>query len=367
MNKKFKKPKITVPKRLRRKDAEERTQEAISSLPKITNETVAEHREEVLSSARKYIYPLEHSKHRIVKVSIALLIAAVVGLFTYTLVELYKIQTTSSFMYRVTQVVPFPVAKAGDRFVSYENYLFELRRYIHYYQTQQRVDFGSKSGKDQLAAYKPIAMQEVVNAAYVKVLAEQHKVSVNNREVDDALDSLRAQNKLGTSNQELSDVAREFFGWSVDDLKRELRQELLAQKVAATLDTEAQKRADAALQKLKNGADFAATAKEVSEDDATKANGGTYSNNAITLASTDVPPQVVQALMKLKPGETSNVIQTGDSLEIVKLVSNTNGKMQAAHISFKLKQIGDFIAPLKKDKPTTYYISVGSVDAKQAE
>ncbi|HEY5141493.1 MAG TPA: hypothetical protein VIJ25_19585, partial [Methylococcales bacterium] len=76
-------PKVGVPKRFRRMGREERTKEAISSLTRITNETVAEHREAVLSTARKYIYPLEHSKHRIVVVSTALLITMVVGFSAY--------------------------------------------------------------------------------------------------------------------------------------------------------------------------------------------------------------------------------------------------------------------------------------------
>lgn len=366
--KKFKKPQVgalkpKLPKRLRRKDEEARTQEAISSLPKITNETVAEHREEVLRGARKYIYPLEHSKHRIVKVSVALLIVALVSFFIYIGLALYRFQSTSGFMYRVTQIVPLPVAKAGPRFVAYENYLFELRRYIHYYQTQQRVDF-SEDGKEQLARYKPIAMQAVVDTAYVKTLAEEHDISVSDAEVAAALDSLRAQNKLGDSNQELSDVTKEFFGWSVDDLRRELKQELLAQKVAATLDTGALSRANAAHAQLQGGADFATLAKQVGEDEATKANGGQYADTAITLASTEVPPAVVRQLLKMKVGETSGVITTGNSLEIVKLVSNTDGKLQAAHISFKLKDISEFIAPLQKQDPTHYYISVGKAPTR---
>ncbi|TAH34200.1 hypothetical protein EYC59_03540 [Candidatus Saccharibacteria bacterium] len=366
---KFKKPRVGVPKpklprKLRRKDKEQRTQEAISSLPKITNETVAEHREEVLRGARKYIYPLEHSKHRIVKVSVALLVVAFISFFVYIGLALYKFQSTSGFIYRVTQIVPLPVAKAGPRFVAYENYLFELRRYIHYYQTQQRVDFSSKGGKEQLSRYKPVAMQAVVDAAYVKMLAEQHNITVSEKEVDAALDSLRAQNKLGSSNQELSDVTKEFFGWSVDDLRRELKQELLAQKVAATLDTGAQGRANAAHAQLQGGADFAAVAKQLSEDEATKPNGGQYADTAITLASTEVPPAVVQQLYKMKVGEISGVVTTGNSLEIVKLTGNADGKLQAAHISFKLKDPSAFVAPLQKEKPTDYYISVGKIQTQ---
>ena len=52
-------------------------------------------------------------------------------------------QSTSGFIYDVSLVVPFPVAKAGPNWVSYESYLFELRRNMHYYQTQQQANMGS--------------------------------------------------------------------------------------------------------------------------------------------------------------------------------------------------------------------------------
>jgi hypothetical protein len=67
----------------RRKAPEERVTEAFANVPRITNETVAEHREEVLSTARKYIYPLRHSKHRVVRISISLFVIVVVAFFIY--------------------------------------------------------------------------------------------------------------------------------------------------------------------------------------------------------------------------------------------------------------------------------------------
>jgi len=63
--------KLLAKRPLRRRGAaepERSLEEAISNLPRITNETIAEHREEVLSSARKYIYPLQHSLQRIVSI-----------------------------------------------------------------------------------------------------------------------------------------------------------------------------------------------------------------------------------------------------------------------------------------------------------
>jgi len=344
-----------VPKRFKKVKGEERIQEAFENIPRITNETVAEHREDVLKGARKYKYPLQHSKHRIVIISTTLSILAIIGFFIYTSLALYKFQSSSGFIYRVTQVLPFPVARAGSHFVSYENYLFELRRYEHYYQTQQRVDFGSKSGKDQLASYKPKAMDEVVQAAYVKQLAAKHHVSVSSRELNSELDALRAQNQ--SSDQELADVTNKFFGWTIDDLKREVKQELLAQKVSTKLDTATQSRAAGVLKQLQGGADFATLAKQAS-DAGDKSNGGQYSDTAITSASTEVPPAVVRALQGMKVGQTSGVIAAGNTLEIVKLTSNTNGKLQASHISFNLTPIETYVTQYQKSHPRHTYIKV---------
>src|SRR5476651_927058 len=85
------------------KSAEEKISDALSNVPHITNETVTDHREEVLSSARKYIYPLQHSKHKIVLITTGLFIAALVGFFSYTMIALYRLKSYSTFLYGVTQ------------------------------------------------------------------------------------------------------------------------------------------------------------------------------------------------------------------------------------------------------------------------
>jgi len=344
-----------VPKRFKKVRGEERIQEAFENIPRITNETVAEHREYVLRGARKYKYPLAHSKHRIVIISTVLIVVAIVGFFVYSTLALYKFQSSSGFTYRVTQVVPFPIARAGNSFVSYENYLFELRRYEHYYQSQQQVDFSSQSGKDQLNSYKPQALNEVIQDAYVKQLAAQNGVTVTAADLNGELATLQAQNQ--SSPQELADVTSKFFGWSIDDLKRELTQELLAQKVAAKLDTATQARAASVLAQLKGGADFTTLATQYS-DASDKSNGGQYADTAITAASTDVPSAVVRQLQTMQVGQVSGVIEAGSTLEIVKLVANNNGKMQAAHISFNVTPISTYVAQYEKAHPAHTYLKV---------
>lgn len=334
-----------LPRLRRKKHTEEGFGEALSNLPKITNETVAEHREEVLSSARKYIYPLQHSRGRIIRISTSLFIVAVIAFFAYCGLALYKFQSTSTFIYQVTRVIPFPVAKAGSQIVSYENYLFELRHLMHYYQTQQKEDFDDPKTAGHLVQLKKDSLQKVIDDAYIKQLAKKENITISNREVNDQIALVKSQNRLGTNDQMLADVLKQFWNWSIDDFRRELKMQLLAQKVASQLDTATHARATNALAMLNEGKDFAAVAAEVSDDESSKANGGKY---GIPIARTnrDVPPQVVDALFKLQPNEVSGIVNTGYTLEIVKTLQIQDGKVQGAHISFRLKDVDTYIKPL---------------------
>jgi hypothetical protein len=340
----------------RLKRGEERTAEALSNLPRITNETVAEHREEVLSSARKYIYPLQHSRGRIIKISTTLFIVAVAVFFAYCGAALYKLRSTSTFIYEVTRVLPFPIAKAGSSFVAYENYLFELRHLIHYYEIQQKEDLNGKD-KQHLVALRQESMQKVINDAYIKQLADQNHISVSNREVSDQIALVKAQNRLGTNDQMLSDVLNQFWGWSISDFRRELKSELLTQKVVVHLDGVTQARAQNALAEIQAGKDFAAVAAEASDDAATKANGGQY-GGLISKSNRNIPPQVVDALFKLQPGQASGIINTGYTLEIVKVIQVQGDKVQAAHISFNLQDINKYIKPLEDAHKPKHFVKV---------
>ncbi len=348
----------SVPKRFKRQALQDQAQQALENVPRITNETIAEHRENVLRGARKYKYPLQHSKRRIIGVSLILLGVAIVGFLVFTLLNLYKFQSTSKLTYRITQLIPFPIAKADTHFVSYENYLFELRRYMHYYETQQRVNFGDKSGKEQLAAQKPKALEQVVRAAYVKELAQKNNVSVSDTEVQDEVSLLRAQSQLSGGDKELESVIQRFYGWSINDLKREIKQNLLEEKVAAKLDTANTKRAQDIFAQLQAGADFGQLVSQASDDPSTKTSGGQYADTAITMGSQEVPPEVVRELSQMKSGAISYIILTPTSFEIVKLISVEDGKYKAAHIQIHYNDISTYVDPLQKAHPARHFIHV---------
>lgn len=341
----------------RRLTQAEISEEAVKAIPRITNETVAEHREEVLGSARKLIYPLQHSKRRVVVVSLSILTMTIIVFFVGCSLALYKFHDTSAFIYDVTKVIPFPIAKADNRYVAYENYLFELRRYVHYYENQQKLDFSTKDGQTQLANQRQQALAKVENDAYVKVLAKQNNVTVSDREVEDEVVLLRAENRLGSSDEVFENVLKEYWGWSVADFKRELKTQLLAQKVAAALDTQTQQNAKDALAAVKQGADFKTVVAQYSDDEQTKANGGDY-GAPIDKNNQDLSPYIIDQLFKLEVGQTSDIVQTSTNLQILKVTSREGDNLSFARIVCTFKDVSEYTKPLREQFPPKAYVNL---------
>jgi hypothetical protein len=336
-------------------------QPSLENVPQITSETIATHREEVLKGARKYIYPLRHSKRKIVAITITVMLVAIIGLFVYCYFALYKYYQYNTFVYRVTQVVPFPVAKTGGKYVDYENYLFELRHYVHYYENQQQRNFGG-ADREQLLAFRKQALQNVINDAYIKQLASQYHVVVSDKEINARLTEVRSQNRLGGNNKVFADVLRDYWGWSINDFKRSLKQEILSEKVAAKLDNEDSRRAAVVVAQAKGGGDFGALAKQYSDDQAAKQNGGDY-GVPITKTNPNVPPEVIQALFQLKPGQVSDLILASPvlagqspSLQIVRLTGVVGDSVTAQHIVINLKDTSAYVKQLKAKKPSHTYV-----------
>jgi hypothetical protein len=357
---KIKKPKLKKPtvRFIRRaKTVEERVSDAISNVPRITNDTVADHREDVLSSARKYIYPLQHSKHSVVRISVTLLVTVVILFLAFCGLDLYKFQGTSGFIYDVTEILPFPVAKTGGTYVSYQSYLFELRRNTHYYATQQQANFSTKTGKDQLKRLKQQALDYAVQVALVKKLAKQNQVTVSDQAVNDQVQLLRNENRLGSSNNVFKEVLSEYYGWTEDNFKQELQQEMLQQAVVAKLDKPVESKAQNVLKQIDNGGNFATLATQYSDDLQTKSNGGQYPS-AITINDQQIPPSLTSVLFQLKVGQVSGVINTGYTLEIAKIIDRTGNSLHAAHIQFNLQSINTYLKPLETKQPTHHYIKV---------
>ncbi|HEX5448150.1 MAG TPA: peptidylprolyl isomerase, partial [Candidatus Saccharimonadales bacterium] len=156
---------------------------------------------------------------------------------------------------------------------------------------------------------------------------------------------------------------RDYWGWSIDDFKRSLKEEILSEKVAAKLDTADHQKAALVISKVSSPkADFSALARKYSDDPGAKNNGGDY-GFPISRTNPNVPPEVVGMLFKMKVGQISGIIlaspvlaNQGPSLQIVELTGVKGDSVTARHITINLKDISAYVKPLEKQKPSHPYV-----------
>lgn len=322
----------------------------------ITNQTVAEHREEVLKRARKFKYPLQHSKHRVLIISTFLTVLAIGGFVLYAGFLLYRQQSTSAFGYNITKLAPFPVARLDGDLVPYEQYLFELRHYLYYKRTQENLDFNSPEGKSQYEGIKQLTLQKVLRDEYVRKLAKQNGVTVNKHDIDVAVTQLRGQQVI-SDNKTFEGVLRSFYDWSEADLRRVLYQQLLRQKILAVIDKDKVAKAESVLQQIKAGADFGETAKANSDDADTKANGGVI-DKTITRSSRDFTAAQLETIYSLQVNQVSDVTETPRGLEIMKVLESDGQKVKIAHILIAYRDLDQYLDQQLTTKKLTKYIKI---------
>ncbi|HSE61862.1 MAG TPA: peptidylprolyl isomerase [Candidatus Saccharimonadales bacterium] len=327
---------------------------------RITNETVAEHRERVLAGGRKFKYPLQYTKHRVLIISIIIVTLTTISFFGFGAWQLYGAQSTDKFMYSLTQFIPVPVAKVDGDWVRYSDYLMELRSSIHYLSTKEAVNFTSDDGRRQLDYQKRLALDKAVQNTYVARLAGQNNITVSDKEVDEFVKQQISSNRLGVNETVYRQVIRDYYDWSFDEYKSSIHNQLLRKKVMAKLDVDGRKRMEEVLQAVTSGGqDFAALAKAQSEDVISKAQGGDV---GIVNIGTDDPNGIIKVAAGLQVGQVSQIIDGVDGFYLVKLMAKPDAdNIQFSKIYISYKVLNQKLAELKKDGKLEELITVKQI------
>lgn len=238
-----------------------------------------------------------------------------------------------------------------------------------YYRTQLNPDAAEPS-QDEALSLKLNILDELINNQILLQRAKKMALEASDGEVEDKFTEFKNPYTEDEFQRQLK--AR---GYTVDDLKSDIRQQLSIQKLInrevvskiavtdqdvqdfynqnraqfnvaeaqyrlaqivvtprkdpglrnrknddATTDAEAKRKAAALLHQLNDGADFSQVAMDYSEDPASSASGGDLGYVAESALSQS-DPALKKAAMALKPGQVSDVIVLRDSYRILKLVA----------------------------------------------
>jgi hypothetical protein len=326
---------------------------------RITNETVAEHRERILAGGRRFKYPIQYARHKLVINAIAISIVALIILGVVGWWQLYIMQNTSTFVYNVTRVIPLPVANVDGQPVLYGDYLMRYRSAIHTLQQQDQINLNSTDGKRQAEYHKQKAMEAAIADAYGAKLAKQLNLTVSDTEVDTYLTAQR-QSSDGEISQRTYDASiLDILGWSPDEYRHVLSEELLRQKVAYAIDTAATQVSDSIGAQVKvSGSNFQTIVST------TNALGGVQ----VVYGAPGLVPKTNQdgglaaAASKLQKGEVSGVIKSttasGDGYYYIRLLDSNDTQVSYEYIQIPLTEFNRRLTNLEKDKKVTEYISV---------
>lgn len=328
------------------------------STPRITNDTVAEHREEVLSGGRRFLYPLQHSKHKVVIISSVLIVMLLASTVVASWLMLYRWQHTSNFAYRVTEIFPVPVSKVDKDFVPYERYLFELRSTIYYYthHSQEGVNINGPEGEKIVAEAKAKALEKAKIDTIAERIAKDNNITVSEQEIDTQIDNIQTQGGIDETTGVLNDVLSDFYGWDVDDLRKVVKLQLIRQKIPAALDSETNNQAAEVLDKLNKDGKFDDLAQEFSDDTSSKEKGGRL--GPIKKDSKGLPKEFIDAAFALEEDEISELVRTPAGLHIIKVNKKTDNEVDVSHILFRYFNVNEYLKTKLQEKSSNDYIKL---------
>lgn len=322
---------------------------------RITNETVAEHREQILAGGRRFKYPVQYSRHKLVINSILIGLGTLVAAAVVIWWLLYPAQNGSKFMYRLTQIIPLPVASVDGENVPYSTYLQRFRSSIHYLQQQNGLNVTTKDGKKEVEYRKRVELDNAIRDAYATKLARDNKVTVTSKEVDTFV-TQELENKKVSERAYEKNVLNAYYDWSIGDYRDIVRAELLKRKVMFAIDRPARDKATRVQAALRAaGADFTAIAKAESDDEATKATGGDTGDIPLKTLDTN---GIITAAAKMNPGQVTELIHGTDGYYIAKVIAKNDKTIRYQFIKITLAEFDTRLTAIKKAGKIKEYIQV---------
>lgn len=333
---------------------------------RITNETVAEHRERILAGGRKFKYPHQYVRHRLVINAIIISVIVVLAASALTWYQLYKAQNTSEFIYRVTRVLPLPVGSVDGESMRYSDYLMRYRSQELWLSTKGQLTLTGEDGKRQLDFIKRSIIDGLALDTYAAKKARELGVSVSEQEITEVVDQNRIT-KTGKISQEVYDASTlDTLGFSPSEYRHLISQALLRKKVAYEFDKNAKSSKEAVQKRL--NADSTQSLQALS-DQLQKTGVDTEYGASGVVPTDNQDGGLSKTASSLKDGQVSQVIQssTGDGYYFIRRLSGNEKQVSYEYIKVPLKALSEGFATLKKNGKVQEYISVATSTSNTSE
>lgn len=323
--------------------------------PRTEREKVEQRREEVLAQGRKFKYPMQYAKHKLMVNTVLVAIAAIVVMIVVGWAMLYKIQDTGDMLYRVTQVIPVPVAKVAGEQVRYSDYLMIYRSNLLTTEQQGGQLGGEEDDNVVRERCKEAALRSAIEYTYAMKLGKEMGIEVSNEEIDEAFDEHRNVGGVERSEESFLKIVRDNFGMNRTEYRRMLYLTLMKAKVTQAVDDDAREMAEK-VEKLIQEKDGDMLAVIEGLGDAVE-----YQETGQLVDNLNVDGGRSEMAAKLEVGQVSDrfLSTNGDGYYYVKLVEKTDTQVSHASIKIRFTKFSEMVEELYQDGEVEEYITVG--------
>lgn len=314
---------------------------------RITNDTVAEHREKVLAGGRKLKYPVQYTKRKLVRNTIILSIVGLLLLVVLGWAQLYVWKDTGDVAYRMTRILPLPVAKIEGEFVRYSDYLLYHRSTLATL-TKQGLSQGDNA--DRIEFQQRQAMDRALEDAYVRKLAREQQVEVTQERVNDIIRQRREE--TGLSERAYEAVVRDNLNWSLEELRTAMYNTLLRQEVAYALDDQASGLVEKTQAALRENQTLEQIAQQLGDTVQYRANVDVPTDNA--------DGGLTKAAAGLAVGATSGPVRTldGDGYYFIARQAGAEGRVHFHYLRIPLTKFKQQFEQVKAGPAVQLFITL---------
>lgn len=320
---------------------------------KTEKEKVDERREEVLAQGRKFKYPLQYAKHKLVINTVVIALVAVVALVLTGWAELYKFQDMGDIMYRVSSIVPLPVAEISGERVRFSDYLMTARSSIVALEQQSGLeDLGDKKAMEE--NYKRSALTQAEDLTYALKLGRELGIEVTSEEVKKSFDDHRKVGGAERSEESFLKVLSTNFGLSKREYERMLYLALMRAKVEQEIDKNALEVAAEVAKKIQEyGGDFSKVKEEMGDKVVLEGTGGLIDNKNVDGGRSG------KAATLEKGGISEQFVSTnGDGYYFVKVIDKTESQVSYESLFVKFREFEERLKELRENGEVKEYIKL---------
>ncbi len=321
---------------------------------KTEQQKVEERREEVLAKGRKFKYPLQWTKYRVVGNTVLIAVIVVAIVITSGWLALYRFGMTDEMLFRVTKIIPAAVANVDGENVKFSDYLMFYRSSILSIERQSGQVDNEGSFDELRLQYKRAALNESEEYAYATKLAKESGITVTDEDVASEFKRHLSIGGVERSEEAFMKIVKENFGLDKDEYERMLYLTITKAKVEMEIDSHANEVANKVEALLSsNGGDYGAVAGALGQDVQYQETGGMVS-------SQNIDGGRATEAFKLEPGQSSGrfVSMNGDGYYFVKLIKKTDTDVNFVSIKVPFTKFASDFSALREAGKIQEYITI---------